>query len=319
MSDSTIVHKPNVQRNIVEVRNFYKTYRIGFWRKKIEAVRGISFSVNRGEIFGFLGPNGAGKTSTIKTMLGLMQPTQGDILLFGEPTSPRVRAKIGYLPENPYLYQYLKVEEFLKLCGTLSGLSGKDADTRINSMIEKVGLGHAKDRPIGKFSKGMMQRAGLAQALLHDPEFLILDEPMTGLDPVGRREVRELIEDEKRRGKTILFTSHILSDVEMLCDRVAIIQKGKITAQGTLDDLLRTDVLSTEVVLAGVKDAKAFSGFGAPKENKERGTWSFSVKGDDQTQTLIAKALSSGANIVSVTPERQTLEDLFLRDALVSK
>jgi len=224
---------------VLAVEGLHKTFHIGFLRKRVQAVRGIDFAVRRGEFFGLLGPNGAGKTTTIKMMLRLIFPTQGRIRLFDrEAHDVDAMRRVGYMPENPYVYQYLKPLEFLDLCGRLMGMSRRDRQQRSEEMVSTVGLAGAVDRPIGKFSKGMMQRIGLAQALLHDPELLILDEPMSGLDPIGRKEIRDLLLEQHARGKTLLFTSHILTDVEKLCDRVAIMDHGKIAAEGTLSELL---------------------------------------------------------------------------------
>ena len=299
---------------VLRVTGLAKTFRIGFFRKKIEAVRGIDFEVRRGEIFGLLGPNGAGKTTTIKSLLGLIFPQQGSVELFGKPRTRAVMARVGYMPENPYVYQYLKPLEFLDLCGRLIGMDRPARESRGRLMIERVGLTHAIDRPIGKFSKGMMQRVGIAQALLHDPELLILDEPMSGLDPVGRREVRELIVEQREAGKTLLFTSHILSDVEMLCDRVGILGEGRMQHYGTLRELLGQTSQRVEVELRGVSPALA----------EELAAMATDVAVLDAHHVLgverdaapiIAKALSGGAEVVAVTPARQTLEDLFFKDA----
>ena len=300
---------------VLEVADLHKTYRIGFMRKRVEAVRGVSFQVRKGEIFGVLGPNGAGKTSTIKTALRLIYPTRGEVKLFGESRWTRdTMARVGYLPENPYVYQYLKAEEFLQLCGQLNGLPRKERSSRVHEMIERVGLGHARDRRIGKFSKGMMQRVGLAQALLHDPEMLILDEPMSGLDPIGRKQVREVIQEEHRKGKTIIFTSHILTDVEMLCDRVVIINAGQVSAEGSLEDLLDTDSGGVEITLSFVPETllekyqKQYAKF-----RRLRQGCSFMVNGDP-SPTLRA-LVNDGARIEQVRPVRDSLEDLFVREA----
>jgi len=232
---------------ILAVRGLAKTFYVGFFRKKVEAVRGIDFEVRSGEIFGLLGPNGAGKTTTIKMLLGLISPMAGTIELLGSASrGPATMRRIGYLPENPYVYQYLKPLEFLDLCGLLCSMSREDRRDKGRAMIERVGLADAVDRPIGKFSKGMMQRIGLAQALLHEPELLVLDEPMSGLDPLGRREVRELIAEQRESGRTILLTTHILSDVEALCDRVAILRRGKVSHLGRLEELLTPGIETLE-------------------------------------------------------------------------
>jgi ABC-2 type transport system ATP-binding protein len=298
---------------VLEVCDLFKTYRIGFMRRRIEAVRGISFEVMPGEVFGLLGPNGAGKTSIIKTALRLIYPTKGEVKLFGTASWDRgAMRRIGYLPENPYVYQYLRADEFLDLCGRLTDLSSTARKTRTTELIERVGLTHALDRPIGKFSKGMMQRVGLAQALLHDPEFLILDEPMSGLDPIGRKQVREIILEEHHRGKTIVFTSHILTDVEMLCDRVVIINEGQVSAQGDLDSLLAHGERRVEVTLANAGDellanlkerATSFS-------RKNRGCTAV-ISGD--ASSLLRELSESGAEVIQIRPVRESLEDLFVR------
>jgi ABC-2 type transport system ATP-binding protein len=227
---------------ILNIENLKKTFRIGFLRKRIEAVRGVSFSVNQGEILGLIGPNGAGKTTTIKCVLQLIMPSEGQIQIFGADASSRhVRQQVGYMPENPYIYQYLKPLEFLDLCGRLAGMDGPSRRKRAQELVERIGLAHATDRFIGKFSKGMMQRIGLAQALIHNPSFVILDEPMSGLDPIGRAEVRSLILEQRTAGKTLLFTSHILSDVETLCDRVVIMNQGLVSLEGSLQSLLASE------------------------------------------------------------------------------
>ena len=302
---------------VLEVEGLQKVFHIGFFRKRVEAVKGTSFRVNRGEIFGLLGPNGAGKTTTIKAILRLIFPTEGEIRLFGRSADDREAARrVGYMPENPYIYQYLKPLEFLDLCGRLVGLSKSERQGRSEEMIDKVGLRHAVDRPIGKFSKGMMQRIGLAQALLHDPELLVLDEPMSGLDPIGRKEVRDLLVEQRERGKTLLFTSHILSDVELLCDRIVIMQQGKITSEGQVHDLLETAGRRVEIRLSGASQALKDS-------LRSRGTVvdgggghvTLRVEGQKSVDEVIRISNAAGARLDAMIPERQTLENLFLQKA----
>jgi ABC-2 type transport system ATP-binding protein len=303
---------------VIEVKGLAKTFRIGFFRKRVEAVRGIDFEVRRGEIFGLLGPNGAGKTTTIKAILRLIFPTAGTIRLFGALSpGPDAMRRLGYLPESPYVYQYLRAHEFLDLCGRLCGMGPKERRVRADEMIARVGLAHATDRPIGKFSKGMLQRIGLAQALLHDPELLILDEPMSGLDPIGRKEVRDLIVEERARGKTILFTSHILSDVERLCDRVAVLHRGKVTAYGALRELLRPEVQRTEIELADVSDdlRNRIEALGATVRALEKHLLVI-TEGESASRAVLRAALEAGARVVSVHEQRETLEAIFVRDAL---
>ncbi len=306
---------------MIEVRGLAKTFRVGFFRKKVEAVRGIDFEVRKGEIFGLLGPNGAGKTTTIKSILRLVFPDRGSVRLFGsdEPTAA-TRRRLGYLPESPYVYQYLRAPEFLDLCGRLCGMSAKERAARTDELLLRVGLAQATDRPIGRFSKGMLQRIGLAQALLHDPELLILDEPMSGLDPIGRKEVRDLVLEEQRRGKTILFTSHVLTDVERLCDRVAILQRGKVTAYGALSELLRPEVKRTEIEPGGDDDAARQRLTELGIATRDVGAHVvLAVDGESDVRAVLQMALERGLRVVALHEQRETLEDLFLREALRSE
>jgi ABC-2 type transport system ATP-binding protein len=335
-----------VSEVIVEVKDLVKTFSMGFLRpparlpgapptwleraverlpygdkihRVVEAVKGVSFEVRRGEIFGFLGPNGAGKTTTLKTLLGLIFPTRGEARLFGHPsTSPLARERVGYLPENPYLYQYLTAMELMDLFGRLAGVPSSTRATQSAELLRRVGLGSVMDRPVRRFSKGMLQRAGLAQALLGDPELLILDEPMTGLDPIGRKEVRDLILEERQRGRTVMFSSHILSDVELLCDRVAIVNRGELVAYGTLDQLLRRDVRAIEVELDAVsaEARQTLEGVGSAVVTDLRAHTLVTVQGEDDAHVVLRAALDHGARVRSVTQRRETLEDLFVRKAI---
>lgn len=302
---------------LLEIDDLHKTFRVGFFARKVDALRGVSFRVKRGETFGLLGPNGAGKTTTLKTVLGLVRPTRGTVKLFGlDPSVREARTRLGYLPENPYVYQYLRPLEFLDLCGAIVGLSKADRTRRAEEMIDRVGLRHAVDRPIGKFSKGMTQRIGLAQCLLHDPELIVLDEPMSGLDPIGRKQVREILVEQRRRGKTLIFTSHILSDVEMLCDHVAMIHRGVVTADGTLETLLRPEIRLVEIELAGASDATldAMRALDVEVRVLDRNRV-VRCEGTAKVNEVLRRALEAGAEVVSVTPHRETLEDLFIRNA----
>jgi ABC-2 type transport system ATP-binding protein len=303
---------------VLEVQDLHKTFRIGFFRKRIEAVRGISFKVEPGEMLGFVGPNGAGKTTTMKMILQLIYPTRGHVKLFGAPTGdPKARLRLGYLPENPYIYTYLRAPEFLDLCGRLTGLDGNTRRKRSDMLLEKLGLTHAIDRPIGKFSKGMMQRLGFCQALLHDPELLILDEPFSGLDPIGRKDIRDTLLEQRAAGKTLLMTSHVLSDVELLCDHVAIVQRGQLVAAGKLDQLLKPEVRRVEIELENVSAEL--------REKLEKQAMSMRalhqhtvvvVEGDANVPAMLKLAIDAGAQVHAVIPHRETLEDLFVRKAV---
>jgi ABC-2 type transport system ATP-binding protein len=261
-------------------------------------VREVSFEVHKNEIFGFLGPNGAGKTTTIKMLMGLIFPTGGEGTIFGKKI-PSIEAKrrLGFLPENPYFYDYLSGEELLDLMGRLFGMTRAERRKRAKLLLERVGLARAGDLALRKYSKGMLQRLGIAQALINDPELVVLDEPMSGLDPIGRKEIRDLIADLRTEGKTVMFSTHILSDVELLCDRVAIVVGGTLRDSGPLDKLLSPRLLHTEVVFeqSGEKQVVQL----APDV--------------DVDQTL-REALAAGKKVVSVSPRRESLEDLFVRE-----
>jgi len=304
---------------LIEVRDLKKTFRIGFFGRRVEAVRGVSFEVRRGEIFGFLGPNGAGKTTTIKMLTGLIEPTAGEAFLFGRRVpSPEARQSIGFLPENPYVYPYLTPREFVELSGRLSGMRGRALARRADEVLDQVSIAYAADRQVRRLSKGMLQRTGLAAALVSDPEMLILDEPMSGLDPVGRKEVKDLIFAERDRGRTIFFSTHILGDVEAMCDRVAILREGEVVVSGALRQLLRGEVLGTEITLAGAGEALC-----AELDAEDGLTVSrrpdavvVSCDGDARVGEVLKKALAAGAQVVEVSRHRETLEDLFMRQAL---
>jgi ABC-2 type transport system ATP-binding protein len=286
--------------------------------KKVEAVKGISLEVLRGEIFGFLGPNGAGKTTTIKMLTGLIKATRGSALVFGVPIRlPQAMARVGFLPENPYIYPYLTPREFVTLCGRLSGMKGDGLYRRVVQVIERVGIPEAIDRPARALSKGMLQRAGLAAALVHKPELLILDEPMSGLDPVGRKEVRDLIIEEKREGRTIFFSSHILTDVELLCDRVCILRQGEVVVAGVLRKLLDSGARRAEIHLSGATDdlKTALRELGGTLRPIGQSV-AVELEGEEKLRQALAKAVEAGATIDSVAPKRESLEDLFVRRAL---
>jgi ABC-2 type transport system ATP-binding protein len=296
---------------VIELRGLRKAFRghLGIGRKV--AVEGLDLSVNPGEIFGLLGPNGAGKTTTLKMMLALLRPDAGQARIFGRPpTDVAARRRLGFLPENPYFYDYLTAFEFLDLYGRLHGFNGAERKRRIERAIARVGLVGNEQTPLRKFSKGMIQRLGLAQAIQHDPELVILDEPMSGLDPIGRREVRDLILAHRAAGRTIFFSSHILQDAEMLCDRVAIVFRGKLRSVGKLDDLVSRDAKWIEVSVRGALPAEL------PGERTAApdGTTLIRVEGVPSLTRLLAAVPAAGGEVLSVWPRRETLEDLFLRE-----
>lgn len=301
---------------VLEVKSVAKTFRVGFFRRKVEAVRDLSFHIEDGEIFGLVGPNGAGKSTTIKMITGLVRPDHGEVTLFGEPAqSIDARSRLGYLPENPNLYEHLKATELMTFYGGLLGLSRSEARRRGQELLERVGLGHALDRPVSKFSKGMKQRAGIAQALLGDPDFVVLDEPQSGLDPIGRREIRDLIVDLRRQGKTILFCSHILSDVEEICDRVVLIHKGEAVESGFIHELLEDKVLHYELFARDWPDELTTTLGDAIQEIFHLGELRrVELAGEIELEAVLKKINEAGARIESLQPHRQRLEDIFIRD-----
>lgn len=287
---------------------------MGFWRRKVHALKGISFNVKEGEVFGIVGPNGAGKTTTIKIITGLTRSTSGSALIYGiNSRHVDSRKNLGYLPEGPYFYEHLNVEELLTYYGMLHGLSRATIRVRAQHLIEKVGLAHATNKPLRNFSKGMRQRAGLAQALINDPSLVILDEPQSGLDPMGRRDVRNLIFDLKEQGKTVIFSSHILPDVEAVCDRVALFHKGKILQQGELHEIMSQRTTKIELLVSNIdeKQAKTLPNI----LSIERKSSSLYLK-FSKTIALHDIALeihNKGGTLHSVTPIRENLEEVFIR------
>jgi len=298
---------------ILRTEALTKNFEVGVRRRRVHAVRDLSLSVEEGEIFGFVGPNGAGKTTTIKMLMGLIFPTSGRAFIFDAPIPSRdAQRRLGYLPENPSTYDFLTGLEAMRFYGRLSGVAGADLGRRADELLGLVGLSDAADRQVRKYSKGMQQRLGIAQALVGDPAFVVLDEPMSGLDPIGRKEVRDLILELRRRGKTVFFSTHILPDVESLCDRVGVILGGELRDVGRIGDLLSPRVRSVEAVLdvpegaaEGVGRARLVSRDGA------RMVLSFP---DLESANAAARAtLEAGGGVVSLVPHRETLEDFFVR------
>ncbi|MGD1009277.1 MAG: ABC transporter ATP-binding protein [Candidatus Aminicenantales bacterium] len=295
----------------IRIENLKKSFRLGFIPKTKEILKGISLSVKEGEIFGYLGPNGAGKTTTIKCLLGLIFPDAGTIEIFGQPhLSARARQVLGFLPENPYFYDYLTATEFLAFYADLFGLGRDVREERIGRLLRLVGLERAADLRLRKFSRGMLQRVGLAQALINDPKLVILDEPLGGMDPLGRKEIRDIIVRFKQEGKTVFFTSHILQDIEMICDHVAIIVGGRIVKQGALQDLVSEKVLFTEVTVMGVS-SEAFQGLGE-NVSVQGGRVLLKVFEEKRVDDVLAVVRERKGKVISLSPRTETLEDIFV-------
>jgi ABC-2 type transport system ATP-binding protein len=294
-----------------------KDYAVGFWRKRpYRALDQLSLEVAPGEVFGFLGPNGAGKTTTLKLLMRLVFPTSGRAEILDRPAGDAsVRQRIGYLPENPYFYDYLTAEELLSYFASLFGISGAERQRRVSQLLDEVGIGGERRLQLRKFSKGMLQRVGIAQALINEPELVIFDEPMSGLDPLGRREVRSLILRLRDRGCTVFFSSHVLSDAEALCSRVAIMARGRLITSGRLTEMLAFQVRGWEVVASGVGPALhaslALRATTSARLADDRYTFDLPLEpGPDR---FIADLAAAGASLVSVNPLRDTLEDFFVR------
>jgi len=301
----------------LEIENLTKDYTVGFWRKRpVRALDGLNLQVGSGEAFGFLGPNGAGKTTTLKILMRLIYPTAGEARILGRPLDDmQMRSRIGYLPEQPYFYDYLTAREFLVYCGAIFDLPRAEAARRAEELLERVGLTEAADKHLRKFSKGMLQRVGLAQAMINDPDVLFLDEPMSGLDPLGRREVRDLIASLRGQGKTVFFSSHVLTDVEAMCDRVAILNRGRLIESGRLSDILKSRGAELEAVVSGVSEVtiaelRAFAVEVAPTPEGAR----VRLHSDREVERLLAVVHRGGGRLVSINPVRESLEDLFVRE-----
>lgn len=305
--------------NDIVIEGLTKSYAPGWpGRPPFVALDGLSLTVERGEIFGFLGPNGAGKTTTLKILMGLVRATSGRALLLGKPAGDvATRSRIGFLPESPYFYDYLTAEEFLGFYGQLAGLERAVITQRVTDLLRLVELTDARSRQLRKFSKGMLQRIGLAQALIHDPELVILDEPMTGLDPVGRKQVRDLILSLRDRGKTIFFSTHILHDVEMICDRVGIVMKGRLLASGRVDELVRQDhTQSVEIVCRQIKaEGNAFIHSLATRVLQQGQQCLIVLPNPDAVDAVVGEIRRQGGRLLSVTPHKASLEDLFFQEA----
>ncbi|HYR51820.1 MAG TPA: ABC transporter ATP-binding protein [Candidatus Dormibacteraeota bacterium] len=300
--------------SLLRLESVVKTYRDPMTLRPFTAVDGVSLTLERGEIFGLLGPNGAGKTSTIKMILGLTRPTRGLIRIEGrDPWDPDARRKLGYLPENPCFYDHLNAMEYLELVGSLFGIRAKTRRARAEALLQRLGLSAHARKPLRKFSKGMTQRVGIAQALLNEPNFLVLDEPMSGLDPIGRSDVKQLLREERERGTTILMTSHVLAETESLCDRVAILHAGRVLEVGTVKGLL-SSVVEWEIGLESLPADRALALRAQGHRADAVGArWVVRVGSESSLQGILRELVGAGIKIDSVEPRRESLEDHFVR------
>lgn len=305
----------NDTSSIVEIDHVTQAYRVGFWLKRTEVLSDVSFTIKRNSIFGLLGANGAGKTTLIKLMVGLHRPVNGEVRVMGTPAFfLESKAHLGYLPERPYFNEHLTAEKLLYYMGRLSGMTDSEIDKRIPEVLDLVNMSHARHMELRRYSKGMLQRAGIAQALLHDPELLVFDEPMSGLDPLGRREMRDLMQMLGKNGKTVFFSTHIVQDVEAICEQIAIIEKGKLLGVGSVQDFLGKQTLRTEVFVdtASENKIKNLLKNGEIYE-KLPDSGKITLSDERKLNELLGKLLQEGIQIKSVTPVRPSLEDFYKR------
>jgi len=297
----------------IEIFDLEKSYWVGFWRKRPKvALRSLRLTIEQGEVFGFLGPNGAGKTTTLKLLMGLVFPTAGSARILGfEMDDPQVKSQIGFLPEQPYFYDHLTARELLNYYGQLSGVPAKARSARVEQMLARVGLSESAGVQLRKFSKGMLQRVGLAQAILHDPKLVFLDEPMSGLDPMGRREVRDLIQQLRHEGKTVFFSTHILSDAEALCDRVAVIHQGELRGVGAVAELTSETQGKIEIVFFAQRVPAALASLGA--EARVSGDMVNAVLPEQQQDAALDVLRREHIKLISLTPVRRSLEQYYIQ------
>lgn len=295
----------------LRIDNLHKSFKTGFLLQKKKILKGISLHVEQGEIFGYLGPNGSGKTTTLKCILGLIFPEEGNIKLFDRPhLSLKAKERIGFLPENPYFYDYLTASEFLRFYSQLFVIPELDKEKRIEELLQLVDMKKAKNLQLRKFSRGMLQRIGLAQALLNNPDLVLLDEPLGGLDPLGRKEIRDILVRLREEGKTVFLSSHILQDIEMICDRVAILVDGEIVNQGYLQDLISEKILFTEIIISGL-DKRDLDEWGESLSTPG-GKTLLKIHDEKKINSVFRLIQEKGGKIHSLTPRTETLEDLFV-------
>ena len=296
----------------IEIKGLNKVYLSGFWRRKFVGLKGLDLTVNRGEVFGFVGPNGAGKTTTMKILVGLHSATAGEASIFGiDHRNPESKRSVGFLPERPYFYSHLSARELLRFYGRLFNMGGAPLEARINELLERVDLVKFADLPLRSYSKGMLQRAGVAQALINSPELIILDEPMSGLDPMGRKLIRDVIFEERERGCTVFFSSHILTDVEQICDRVGLIVRGELRAVGSMEQLLGDDVKAVEATfdIPEGKDLGIDQAAITTKRTRNDGHQRIHVTlNKEQVGYVIRNVISEGGAVVRVEPTKKSLE-----------
>ncbi len=307
----------------IETHDLTKDFLTGFWRPRpYRALDALTLSVEPGEVFGFLGPNGAGKSTTLKLLMQLIYPTTGEARILGRPAGDvTVRQRIGFLAENPYFYDYLTAEEVLTYFARLFGLRGPAVTERVARVLDDVGLGAERRMRLRQFSKGMLQRVGLAQALVNDPEVVFLDEPMSGLDPLGRRQVRDLILQLRAKGTTVFFSSHILSDAETLCSRVAIMAQGRLAVTGRISELVAFQLKGWEMIASGVTDEihAALAPRVAGMRPLSHGRYTIHIGADDKPERLMMELSGHGASVESLLPVRDTLEDYFVQQVRAAK
>jgi ABC-2 type transport system ATP-binding protein len=298
----------------IEILDLEKSYLVGFWRKRPKlALHPLRLTIEDGEVFGFLGPNGAGKTTTLKLLMGLVFPTAGTARILGhDMDDPKVKSQIGFLPEQPYFYDHLTARELLHYYGQLSGVPAKGRSARVDQMLSRVGLSEFATVQLRKFSKGMLQRVGLAQAILHDPKLVFLDEPMSGLDPMGRREVRELIQQLRHEGKTVFFSTHILSDAEALCDRVGVIHRGELRGVGSVAELTSQSQGKIELIFCAQKVPAALSQLGA--QARVSGDMVNAVLAQEQQDAALEVLRREHIKLISLTPVRKSLEEYYVQN-----
>lgn len=301
-----------MSEKIIEINSVGKAYKTDFWKKPIVALKDVSFSIEKGSLFGLIGPNGAGKTTLIKILLDLVRPSFGDIKVFGQDwTESNIKSRIGYLPEQTYYYDYLKPEEVLQFYGKLFGLSTTEIKQKSIELLKLVNLYTRRDRKLSHFSKGMLQRIGIAQALINDPELVIMDEPMSGLDPVGRKEVRDIILNLKDKGKTVLIASHILSDVEALCDNVAIVINGQLKACGPIADMVNANIKRIDMTLQG--DHKSLFNDKEKYTVRKVGKDTIvSLAKEDYLNVALSITQDNNINVLGIHRHKETLEDIFV-------